>query len=88
MRIIKALSCLLPAAAACNSYGGSDYPGEPIAVIRGSVEPSELRAALLLVDTPAEGPDPVGLVDVETEGGFPASFTLNLYEPPPETLCW
>ncbi|WP_437925678.1 hypothetical protein WMF37_42600 [Sorangium sp. So ce291] len=94
MQIRSILSLALPALlAACgDSQVGSDYPGEALLTVEGTIV-NELDAA-------PTGPVDAVLVwnsvtsDTENEnfpvrttvtGSFPASFTLSIHAPPPES---
>ena len=70
---------------ACSSQVQSDYQGEPVATLRGKVVAkkasleSDVNAAIVWNTV-----DPRYLGErIDVSGGFPASFTLSLYEPPP-----
>ncbi|XYH95908.1 hypothetical protein ACMHYB_50305 [Sorangium sp. So ce1128] len=93
MQIRSILSLVLPALlVACgDSQVGSDYPGEALLTVEGTIV-NELDAA-------PTGPVDAVLVwnsvtsDTENEnfpvrttvtGSFPAAFTLSIHEPPPE----
>lgn len=80
---------LLPLAAGCDSYGGSDYKGDPLATFHGVVSGDRVTDEELVASlTHQEFRDEEGawhsyaFVPIETEGEFPASFVLNVYEPP------
>lgn len=72
----------------CDALVDPDYLGEPLAAFAGRVvgasDPRPLEAAMLW----QRGPPP-SYSDVElatrapVDAGFPASFTLRLYQPPP-----
>lgn len=71
----------------CEPQASDAYRGEPLLVMRGSVAlerastEGELRPALaFLSNERAE----IEIVEVESEGMFPAQFTLRVYQPPPE----
>jgi hypothetical protein len=75
-------------AAGCDAQVESDYPGEPLATFRGRVTGDAtlppLEAAMLW----QRGPPPsVGDQELATrapvESGFPNSFVIRLYQPPP-----
>jgi hypothetical protein len=95
-------SCILaalPFAAACSSQADTQYRGEPLATITGTVQPQ--------ANVPPPGPSNVALLwaedcygpnakpaecaprrhlgtHVPVQGQFPASFTLSVYTPPPD----
>ncbi len=87
--LLPALALLaLAGLAGCDPQAADGYPGEPLVVLRGQVEGvpplPPLEAAMLW----QRGPPPsTGDQDLATrapvEPGFPASFTLRLYQPPP-----
>jgi hypothetical protein len=74
--------------AACDGQAGTDYPGEPLATIHGTIVNN------VTVSSPVEvmlwwipnddniSPKFVGQ-RVAVSGEFPAAFTLDLFEPPP-----
>ncbi len=72
---------------ACDPQADSDYLGEPLITLPGyvaSAGPAPLEAAMLW----QRGPPPsTGDQELATRApvrtGFPASFTLHLYQPPP-----
>src|SRR5688572_18255149 len=85
----RLLWCLPIASAlfACSSQVQSDYPGEPIATLRGEVTAKaanleaipDVSAAIVWSQVK---PEFVG-ERVDVQGSFPASFKLDLFEPPP-----
>ncbi|HMI93720.1 MAG TPA: hypothetical protein VK509_20240, partial [Polyangiales bacterium] len=72
---------------ACSAQVESDYPGEPLATLRGSV--TARASALESVPAVSAGImwstiDPTFVGErVEVDGSFPATFTLDLFAPPP-----
>lgn len=73
----------------------SDYRGEPLMSLKGSVTSSESVLGEDLVPALVFGPPPfvtnyeentVHYLRGEVEGQFPSSFTLSLYEPPPASV--
>ncbi|MGK3958968.1 hypothetical protein WMF38_38660 [Sorangium sp. So ce118] len=96
MQIRSILSLVLPALlVACgDSQVGSDYPGEALLTVEGTIV-NELDAAptgpvdALLVwniqggDGPGDDPENFPVRTTVT-GSFPAAFTLSIHEPPPE----
>jgi len=82
---------LLGAAASalgCDSRAGEEYQGEPLMTISGSVvvnndlAPAELVPALAFYAASGTKTD-LWIHDVSVTGEFPASFTLDVFEPPP-----
>ena len=78
------------AAAGCDSQAPSDYQGDVLGTIQGTIRnqaasaPGAAEVVLLWhYETPDDQEVPVAM-KTEVEGGFPASFTLDLFEPPPE----
>jgi len=76
--------------AACSAQADHDYKGEPMMVISGSVEHSEVglnQDAVPVLGWYAETPtakEGVGLfARVDVTGEFPNRFSLKIYEPPP-----
>jgi len=73
--------------AGCDAQTGEQYRGEPLFTMTGSVElaltvedQEELIPALAFRGLNSD----LYLMDADVEGQFPAEFTLNVYEPPPE----
>lgn len=81
------LALLASALLACSSQVESDYRGEPIATMHGVVAASaeldvpDVSAAIVWVHADRQ-PRLVG-ERIDVTDSFPASFTLNLYTPPP-----
>lgn len=76
--------------AGCDSQAPPDYRGEPLGTIRGTIidassnPPEAPQVVLLWHHEDEEDRDaPVG-VETQVSGDFPASFRLDLFEPPPE----
>jgi len=73
---------------ACDSQADRGYPGEPLVTLRGQVEATPplppLEAAILwqLAPPPAVGDQELA-TRAPVQGGFPAAFTVRLYQPPP-----
>jgi hypothetical protein len=71
----------------CEAQASDAYRGEPLLVMRGSVAlerastEGELRPALAFLNSERAE---IEIVEVESEGMFPAQFTLRVYQPPPE----
>jgi hypothetical protein len=87
LRCALALAAL-HAIAGCDAQAPDDYRGEPLLSITGKVElalnredRAGLKPALVFVRDGV-----LRIVDVEVSGEFPAEFTLDVYEPPPEEL--
>jgi hypothetical protein len=83
--------CLVPMLApACDAQAPGDYPCEPLATIRGTVRneaTSPPPSAELVLrwhhETEADVDEPV-YEAIEVDGVFPASFSLDIFVPPPE----
>jgi hypothetical protein len=85
--------CLISiiAAAGCDAQAPGDYQGEPLATIRGTVRNEATAppdgAELVLRwhhESEADQDEPV-YEAIEVAGVFPASFSLDIFEPPPES---
>jgi hypothetical protein len=86
---MAAIGVAVAAQMACDAQTDPGYQGEPLVTLRGRVESSgnlpPLEAAMLW----QRGPPP-GTTDQElatkapVTSGFPATFTLRLYAPPPD----
>jgi hypothetical protein len=82
---------LLPLAAlalACDPQAESTYRGEPLITLHGQVRSSgplpQLDAAMLWQRGPPPSSNDQELATrAPVESGFPATFTLHLYQPPP-----
>jgi hypothetical protein len=75
-------------AAGCDAQADRDYPGEPLVTLRGQVEGTAplppLEAAMLWQRGPPPSTDDQELATrAPVESGFPATFTIRLYQPPP-----
>ncbi len=75
-------------AAGCDAQVQSDYPGEPLATFRGRVTGAAtlppLEAAMLWQRGPPPSVDDQELATrAPVESGFPNSFVIRLYQPPP-----
>lgn len=76
------------ALAACDGQAGPDYPGEPLATIRGTVlanvavRSGPLDVILFWIPFEDDVDEPVAQ-RVAVSGEFPAAFKLDLFEPPP-----
>jgi len=73
----------------CDAQTDAGYPGEPLVTLHGRVESSgalpALEAAMLWQRGPPPGTDDQELATLApVTSGFPASFVLRLYTPPPE----
>jgi hypothetical protein len=76
-------------ACGCDPQVDASYLGEPLVTLRGHVTGSggaaPLEAAMLWQRGPPPSYDDVDLATrAPLEAGFPASFTLRLYQPPPD----
>lgn len=85
----KYLGFALFACTACDGLAPPEYRGEPLLSVRGSItsvtgeklDPRLVPAVAWMDD----GDDARFLLqDVDVRGDFPANFTLNMLEPPPE----
>jgi hypothetical protein len=79
---------LLLALVSCDPQADSAYPGEPLLTLRGFVKSSQPQAQLEAAMLWQHGDPPlIGDEDLATrapvEAGFPSSFTVHLYHPPP-----
>ncbi len=92
MRHTIALTLTCAALAACGSVADSDYRGEPLASLRGTVtaaagltidRPIDVSILWLHEDDDGDG-DSLTTQSVTVEGSFPSNFELVLNEPPPE----
>jgi hypothetical protein len=76
---------VLSVCAGCGSQAGPDYQGTSLLTLKGSVVlekeglGSDLVPALGFV-----GKGALRIVDVAVNGAFPASFTLDIFAPPPD----
>lgn len=82
------IGALVAALVACDAQTDPGYPGEPLVTLRGRVESSgelpPLEAAMLWQRGPPPGTDDQQLATkAPVTSGFPATFTLRLYTPPP-----
>lgn len=82
------IGALVAALVACDAQTDPGYPGEPLVTLRGRVESSgelpPLEAAMLWQRGPPPGTDDQELATkAPVTSGFPATFTLRLYTPPP-----
>jgi len=82
------LALLLAGPLACSAQAEPDYRGEPLAVVRGAIvtgehaAPSDVEAAVVWISEPEQDGWPVARVHVS--GEFPAQFTVEVFDPPPE----
>jgi hypothetical protein len=79
---------LATAAAGCDAQADRDYPGEALVTLRGQVAGipplPPLEAAMLWQRGPPPSVDDQELATrAPVESGFPAAFTIRLYQPPP-----
>jgi hypothetical protein len=75
-------------AAGCDPQADRDYPGEPLVTLHGQVATAPplppLEAAMLWQRGPPPTVDDQELATrAPVESGFPASFTIRLFQPPP-----
>jgi hypothetical protein len=75
-------------AAGCDAQADRDYPGEPLVTLRGQIAGTPplppLEAAMLWQRGPPPSIDDQELATrAPVESGFPATFTIRLYQPPP-----
>lgn len=75
----------------CGSLAGTDYKGERLATMHGSVvienpdAPKDLVPALAFrKDADSKTGSGIEIVDVKVTGEFPAGFTIDVFEPPPQ----
>lgn len=85
---LLAALALAAGAAACDAQVPPGYPGEPLLTLRGRVEGtppvSPVEAAMLWQRGPPPSTSDRELATrAPVEAGFPADFTLTLYQPPP-----
>lgn len=93
-RLRLSLVPLCAALIGCGSVADSDYHGEPLAMLRGSVTvkaglsvqaPIDVAVLWTHEDSDGDG-DALTSQPVRVEGAFPASFELVLNEPPPQAV--
>jgi hypothetical protein len=87
--VVTLSGVVLAALVACDAQTDPGYQGEPLVTLRGRVESSgelpPLEAAMLWQRGPPPGTEDQELATrAPVTSGFPASFTLRLYAPPPE----
>ena len=85
---MRSIALCMLALAACQPQAETSYPGEPLVTLQGQVKSNgsslPLEAAMLW-----QRGDPPSTNDVElatrapVQAGFPASFTISIYQPPP-----
>jgi hypothetical protein len=85
---VAALGLWLAAGAGCDAQADRDYQGEALATLRGQVQGTPplppLEAAMLWQRGPPPSTDDQELATrARVESGFPAVFTMRLYQPPP-----
>ncbi len=88
-RVGAPIGVVLTALMACDAQTDPGYQGEPLVTLRGRVESSgelpPLEAAMLWQRGPPPGTEDQQLATrAPVTSGFPASFTLRLYTPPPD----
>lgn len=75
---------------ACDAQVGEEYPGEALATLHGTITVAEGTqidgdaAATVVWHVWQDGDDASVTDELPVSGDFPASFTLSIYEPPPE----
>jgi len=87
-RASTAIGVVVTALLACDAQTDPGYQGEPLVTLRGRVESSgelpPLDAAMLWQRGPPPGTNDQELATrAPVTSGFPATFTLRLYAPPP-----
>jgi hypothetical protein len=88
-RAAAPIGIALLALAACDAQTDPGYQGEPLVTLRGRVESTgalpPLEAAMLWQRGPPPGTEDQELATrAPVTSGFPATFILRLYQPPPE----
>jgi hypothetical protein len=87
---LSAMPLVALTVAGCDSQAGSDYPGEPLATLEGTVtvadstEVPTSAEATIVWHVWQDGDSANVTESAAIEGEFPAAFTLGIYEPPPE----
>jgi hypothetical protein len=80
------LAASLLALAGCDSQADPSYQGEPLAAVKGQIASDtgvKTGDAVLYWANPSTSPDTIIGVAAPVSASFPASFTLDLYTPPP-----
>jgi hypothetical protein len=86
-RLYAVLGCA--ALAGCGSQAGTDYHGDPMLTLKGSVvienehAPKELVPTIVFYTDGERDRDGMYFMDTEVSGTFPANFTLSLLHPAP-----
>jgi hypothetical protein len=83
-RSYLALALLL--LSACDSQAATEYRGEPLFTLQGSIDLNDTAPTEPLVPALHFQPallDDWAIIDVDYTGDFPAQFTINIHEPPP-----
>jgi hypothetical protein len=85
---MRRAAVLLLITASCDPQADSAYQGEPLVTLRGYVSsssgPTPLEAAMLWQRGPPPSTNDVDLATrAPVQAGFPATFTVHLYQPPP-----
>jgi len=85
---MRRAAVLLLITASCDPQADSAYQGEPLVTLRGYVSSSNgqtpLEAAMLWQRGPPPSTNDVDLATrAPVQAGFPATFTVHLYQPPP-----
>ena len=87
---MKRAALLLAVIASCDPQVDPAYLGEPLVTLQGQVVstgplPAPLEAAMLWQRGPPPSTDEEDLATrAPVQAGFPATFTVHLYHPPPE----
>jgi hypothetical protein len=85
---MKRIAFLIIILASCDPQADSGYPGEPLVTLQGQVVSAgalpPLEAAMLWQRGPPPSTDEQDLATrAPVQTGFPATFTVHLYQPPP-----
>jgi len=87
---LLSLCTALSFAAACDGQNGSDYQGETLADIVGTVtsnvETATEMSAALVWNNSALDPDTKTIEYVAVDGSFPSNFHIEVFTPPPEAV--
>ena len=87
LALVAAIAAAI-AASACDAQVDQGYPGEPLVTLHGQIASAgsgaPLEAAMLWQrGAPPSTDDQELATRAPVESGFPATFTLRLYQPPP-----
>ncbi len=88
VRAVAVAALALAAGAGCDAQADRSYPGEPLLTLHGEIGGTPplppLEAAMLWQRGPPPSTDDQELATrAPVEAGFPAAFTIRLYQPPP-----